>query len=101
MTEMRTCPFEDCDWSYEYGAESYSTERDADYHAERHYEKEHAGRIRIQVTLETEELLGEREPREIRERAIDRFEETSRYDVAFVRTEVLEQSDDHPEIDSA
>jgi hypothetical protein len=98
MTETRTCPFTDCEWSYEYDPDSYTSELDADFRAERHYEKAHAGRVRIQVVLEKEQLQGDREPKQIRERMIERFEEQG-HDVAYVRTEVLEEPDDHSRIE--
>lgn len=98
MTETRTCPFKGCDWSYESRHDGYSAELDADFKAEHHYEREHAGRVRIQVTLESEQRLGPRDPQDIRENVIERFEDTTSYDVAHARTEVLEEADDHDRI---
>jgi hypothetical protein len=99
MTETRTCPFEGCDWEYESHFDGYSSDLDADFKAEQHYEREHAGKIRIQVTLESEQMLGDRDPKKVRENALERFESKVGYDVAHVRTEVLEESDDHARID--
>lgn len=98
MGETRSCPFDGCDWSYEYRRDSYTAELDADFKAEHHYERAHAGRVRIQVTLETEQRLGPRDPKQVRKQAIERFEDTTSYDVAHARTEVLEAADDHDRI---
>jgi hypothetical protein len=94
-TEQLTCPFEGCEWEHNYNPDSPWGREDAESHAELHYERDHAGKVRIQVTLEREQLLGERDPEDIRERVMNDFEEKSSYDVAFVRTEVLEEADDH------
>lgn len=100
MTETRTCPFEGCEWSYESRRDDYTAGLDADFKAEQHYEREHAGRVRIQVALEQEQMLGDRDPEEIRERVMDRFESEPGYEVAYVRTEVLDEADDHDRIEN-
>lgn len=91
---VRECPFPECDWSKEYDPDNYAEEVDADWSAEMHYEKEHGGRVRIQVTLETEEILGGRDHKDIRERILDE-EDFPGYSIAFVATEVVEEADDH------
>lgn len=97
----RECPFPDCDWSYESRfPDSYSGELSADFRAEQHYEREHAGRVRIQVTLETEQQLGGRDPKEVREHFLERYEESTHIDVAYVRTEVLEEPSDHRKLEN-
>lgn len=95
MTESRSCSFEGCEWSYESRYDGYSARLDADFKVEQHYEREHAGRVRIQVALENEQQLGDRDPEDIRERVMERFESEPGYEVAHVRTEVLEEADDH------
>lgn len=92
--ETLECPFSDCDWATEYDADCDASEISAENSAELHYEREHAGRVRIQVTIEKEQILGPREPKDIREREIERWEERG-HDVAHVRTEVLEEADLH------
>lgn len=91
---MKRCPFPDCGWSHEYDPESYTSTLDADFAAERHYEREHAGRVRVQVVVEFERMLGGLSPREIREDLLEQWEE-EHHPVAYVRTEVLEEADDH------
>lgn len=94
MTEnvTRECPFEDCDWSYE-NDRDYDGELSADHKATMHYEREHAGEIEIQVTLTRKQLLGPRDPKDIRERFLD--EDFGAWEISHVRTEVLEEADDH------
>lgn len=93
-TATRECPFEDCEWSIEYDPDDCYGEYDADYKSERHYEREHAGRVEIQVTLEREQMLGDRDPDDIRERVLAE-EDFGAWAVAHVRTRVLEEPDDH------
>jgi len=93
MTDERTCPFPDCEWTYEYDGDDYGSRLSADHRAQMHYEREHAGQVEIQVTLERTQLLGGRDPEAIRERYHD--EDWSGWAVAHVRTEVLEEADDH------
>jgi hypothetical protein len=95
--ETKTCPFPDCDWETNYDAELDYGEHDAEVAAEFHYEREHAGEVKIQITLESTQLLGERDPEQIRKRKMEQFEDEG-YDVAFVRTEVVEEADDHDEL---
>lgn len=96
--ETAECPFPDCDWDYRYDPEQYYDELDKDFAAEQHYEREHAGRVRIQVTLEKEQMLCERDPREIRERLSEEMEGVKGFSLAYVRTEVLEDADDHSRV---
>lgn len=95
-SETRECPFPDCDWEYEYRPD-YSGETSADYQSELHYEREHAGRVRIQVTLEAEQLLGGRDPDDIRESYLER-DDYRPFEVAHVATEVFEPADDHSDL---
>jgi len=94
-SSVRECPFPDCNWSYEWGGTFHGDEITADHKYQRHYGKEHAGRVLIQVTLESEQQLGPRDPKDIRENFLERWEEKPGMDVAHVRTEVLEEADDH------
>lgn len=93
-TTVRECQFPGCEWSKEHG-DSYSEELSRDFDAERHYEREHGGRIRIQVTLEAEQILGGRDPKDVRKQWMEDYDDSHHIDVAYVRTEVLEESDNH------
>ena len=90
----RECPFPGCEWSYDRDGDGYTDVLEADRRAHRHYEREHAGEVRIQVTLEKTQRLGDRDPAAIRERLLEGLSVPG-YDVAHARTEVLEPADDH------
>ncbi|PGF14417.1 hypothetical protein CP556_21385, partial [Natrinema sp. CBA1119] len=92
----RECPFPDCEWAYEY-APDYDGRLEADFRSEMHYEREHAGEVRIKVTLETAQLLGDRNPMAVAEHAHERFADktTAGYEVAYACAEVTEEADDH------
>jgi hypothetical protein len=98
-TNTRECPFPDCDWTYEY-EEDFNGELTADHRATMHYKREHAGKVQVQITLETERLLGDRDPSDIRERYLDEYDPGAAFDVVHVRTKVLDESDDHSQIDA-
>lgn len=96
MTDTVTheCPFPECDWTHEYtslGPDGYPID---DYPTARHYEREHGGRIRLQVVVEKTQVLGSRSPREVRKQAFERWDDTH-HEVAYIRSEVLEEADDH------
>lgn len=97
-----TCPFDDCDWSSQPMGDGARISHD---HAARsHYEREHAGRVKIRVTLEREQLLGDRDPVEIADRAHDYMAEGDAppgWDVAYTSAEVLDAADPHPSRDDA
>ncbi len=97
--EEVTCPFADCDWSQEYKDDEHGRHlRDAK--AEQHYEREHAGKARVQVVLEKEVLIGDRDPHDITDQALENIDDhVNGYEVAWSRAEVLEESDDHSEVD--
>lgn len=90
------CPIEGCDYSTA-SEGAYERDRLAHEHdAEMHYEREHAGRVRIKVVLETEQLLGERDPMDVADYFHDRFTDSDRphgFDVAYTVAEVIEESD--------
>lgn len=92
------CPFPDCDWEWDPDDNLVADNIIADHDAEMHYEKQHAGKVRIQVTIEWEELLGSREPADVREMAMERFED-SRGEVAYARSEILEEASDHSKLE--
>lgn len=94
--ETRECPFPDCEWTYEY-ADDYDGRLDADFRSEMHYEREHAGEVRIKVTLETTQRLEDQDPAAVAERAHERFAErdTGPYEVAYACAEVTEEPNDH------
>jgi hypothetical protein len=96
---MATCPFPECDWEYDPAFREPDT-LDAEFAAEEHYEREHAGKIQIQITLETQRLIGERTPKEIREQFLERYEEKTYADVAHIRTEILEEPTDHEQLEN-
>ena len=94
-----TCPFDGCDWSRRL---AYPDSPDADMMAEHkaitHYEREHAGRCRIRVVLESEQLLRHGTLEERIDRAHDRWADKDLglgWDVAYVLGEVIEPADDH------
>ena len=89
----RECPFPECDWTYRYHSSDYSSSTQADYQSDMHYEKEHAGRVEIQVTLEKTQLIGAREVDDIREQQFER--EFLGWEIAHVRTNVKQEADDH------
>jgi hypothetical protein len=88
------CPFEDCDWTTELPTENGRVIDDSECII--HYEREHAGRVRLQITIEKELLIGDRDLETIRESELKRWEEDG-HDVAHVRSEVLQETDEHPE----
>lgn len=97
---VRDCPFPDCGWTYEVGEKpSYEDVLQADERSERHYDREHAGRIQIQITLETEQQLGGRTPEEVREYYHDEWKDrVGGLELAHVRTEILEEPSDHSQL---
>lgn len=95
--DTRECPFPGCEWSFDPDEGLYGDEHTADYRAEMHYEREHAGEIEIQVTLTRRQLLGPRDPQDIRERYLD--DDFGSWEVSHVRTRVLEDADDHSALD--
>lgn len=96
--EEAECEFDDCDWSTEYiDDESGRMVSEAD--REMHYLNEHAGKARVQVVLEKEVVIGDREPHDLTDQALDDLEDHVRgYEVAYSRAEVLEEADDHSEV---
>lgn len=91
------CPIDGCDYTTASDG-AYERDRLAHEHdAEMHYEREHAGRVRIKVVLETEQLLGGRDPMDVADHHFDRMSEDDRtpfgYDVAYTVAEVIEESD--------
>jgi len=66
-----------------------------EHDAEMHYEREHAGKVRIKVTLEREQLLGTRDPQDIADAYFEKMQdkELLGWDVAYSSVEVLEESD--------
>lgn len=92
--ETLHCPFPDCDESVSYDAHDEFDREMAEYHAENHYEHEHAGKVEIQVSLTKEQLLGGRDTSEIRERILEE-EEFAGWEISHVRTKILEEADDH------
>lgn len=101
MTDLanRTCPFPDCDWSDEYDPEDEVSILDSEGKAESHYENEHAGRVEIQVTLNCQFAIGDRSVEDIRTRISERFDDRVGWEVAHVRSEVLEEPDDHSKLE--
>jgi hypothetical protein len=93
-TETVGCPFEDCDWTTDLHTENGRVIDDSACII--HYEREHAGRVRLQITIEKEVNIGSRDLEDIREHELARWESDG-HDVAHVRSEVLEEADDHPE----
>jgi len=94
----RECPFPGCDWSDAYDAEDYADQIASEEAAELHYERKHGGKVRIQLTFELENCLGDRDPKEIRERYLDEFEDEYHFggfQLAHVATEITEEPDDH------
>jgi len=70
-----------------------------DAQAEQHYEREHAGKARVQVVLEKEVLIGDREPHDLTDQALEQLDDrVCGYDVAFSRAEVLDEADDHSKV---
>lgn len=103
-TVTRTCPFADCDWSHEYYPSNYSSDFEAGLEAEMHYEAEHAGTVRVKVTLECDQLLGARDVSEVSDSAHTRWErileeEFQAWDLAYVGAEVVEEPDDHGKVE--
>jgi hypothetical protein len=94
LPATRECPFPDCEWTDDYDPDSEGSVITSEFEAEHHYEREHAGRVEIQVTLERTQLLGTRETKDIRKRYLDETDFTG-WDVASVRTRVLKEADDH------
>lgn len=98
--EVMRCPFDGCSWHREFDPDDEFSKEMADHDSEMHYEREHAGRIRVQVTLEREYLIGNRETEDVRISELERFEKDG-YEVAHVRSEVLKEADDHPDKERA
>lgn len=95
-TVRKECPFPDCDWSIEKELTFWADRQSLEYKAERHYEREHAGRVKVQITIESEFLHMGRDVEELRERHLDDPPVDDPWEVAHVRTEVTEEPDEHP-----
>lgn len=70
----------------------------------RHYEREHAGRCRIRVVLESEQLLRSGTLQDRIDDAHDRWVDKDvgvGWDVAYVLGEVVQEADDHDEMEVA
>lgn len=93
------CPFPDCDWQTDYYTNENGDPVDA-YPSVRHYEQEHAGTVKIQVTLEFEQCIGTRDTTDIRNNFFERWSDKG-HDVAHVRTEVIDEADDHSQTKDA
>lgn len=91
-----TCPFPDCGWSYEYEP-NLVDELSLDYKRERHYEREHAGRVKIHVKLETTQLLGDRDLQDISDRYHDKMADKlpPSMDLSWTAAEEIEPADNH------
>lgn len=97
--EVRECRFEDCDWSHEFDSDGHGDRDVASYRTRRHYEREHGGRVRIRVTLEREQILGDRDPHDVADRFHDSFEDrVGGWDVSYAVAEVVEEPDDHSKV---
>lgn len=95
----RTCPFPDCDWSYNSDYREYTDSIQADFEAERHYEQEHAGRVRVHAKFSGEQMMGERDAQEISDWLHDRLSAESLpggLELSFTAVEVIEEADEHP-----
>ena len=98
MTEqanVKTCPFPECEWSKAYDPDGDLEEMYAEHFAELHYEREHAGKVKVQLTIEKEVQIGPRTPKDVREHYLDDFEPSPGWDIAHVRTEVVREADNH------
>lgn len=96
-----TCPFDGCDWS-DFTAPGPDMHMHAEDIAIRHYEREHAGKCRIRVVLESERLLREGTLQERIDSAHDRWDGTDvgvGWEVAYVLGEVVQEADDHEEME--
>jgi hypothetical protein len=98
-TVLRECPFEGCDWAVEFNPDNYHDELDADHRSEQHYEREHAGRVRVRVVLEYERLLGARTPQEVSDAAHEKWADKQPGALAFTYAEEIEPADDHERIE--
>ncbi len=97
--EEVTCPFEDCDWSQEYKDDEHGRLL-RDTKAEQHYEEEHAGKARVQVVVEKEVLVGDRDAHDLADHAYDQLEDdVPGFEVAYARTEIIDEPSDHSEVD--
>jgi hypothetical protein len=83
--DPKPCPFPDCN-------RQLRTEHDSAMH----YEREHAGRVRVLVTIEHEQLLGDRDPQDVADAMHDRYADD--FEVAWTRAEVVEPADDHSQL---
>jgi len=97
--EEVTCPFEDCDWSQEYIDDEHGRHL-KEANAEQHYQEEHAGKARVQVVVEKEALVGDRDAHDLADAAYDELEDdVPGYEVAYSRTEIIDEPSDHSEVD--
>lgn len=98
--EEVTCPFEDCDWSQEFKCDEHGRLLQGGK-TEQHYEREHAGKARVQVVLEKEVLIGDRDSHDLTDAALDQLEDKVRgYEVAYSRAKVLDEADDHSKVNN-
>ena len=101
----KTCPFDGCDWTPKLtGPTDFQTHADRErWHEQRateHYERQHAGRVRVRAVLERDVLLGPRDPHDAADAALERLREREDilgFDVAYTVAEVVEEPDDHPD----
>lgn len=98
-TDKRECGFPGCGWSIEREVREPVDETVLDNKSLMHYEREHAGKVRVSVTLEMEQLHAGRDMEAVRGRILDNPPEVAPYEVSHVRTEVLEEPSDHSDVD--
>jgi hypothetical protein len=99
---LMECPFDGCDWEREYDPDDYYDELMSDSYAQRHYEDEHAGRVRVRIVLEAEQLLGDRTAQEVSDAFHESWEEKDLpADLMYTYAEVVEEADEHPSGGSA
>lgn len=94
-TIEKECPFPDCDWSYSREATFEGDAVSAEYRAEEHYERAHAGLVKVKLTFEAKRLHGDRDMGELRKSIFENPPELPGYELSYVGTEVIEEPDDH------
>lgn len=100
-TQKRECPFPGCDWSDQYDPGDYADELASEEMAESHYERKHAGRARVRVTLERTVMIGDESLGKIADRHHDKVveevddEALYGWEVSYAVAEEVEPASDH------
>lgn len=99
---VRDCPFQDCDWTYDRPTTIEHSDLDADMRVEEHYDREHTGEVKLRaVFTKRVTTTTHNDAQQYSDELHDRLlvERPAGMELAFTAGEVLEEADDHSEVD--